>query len=114
VLEALGTIPDQNFSILIDASATERFISIAMLKRIKVMEFEEDEFKYVEMETGAKKKVGGNIKGCSINLGDFVTKVDLYVTILGSYDLVIGMDRLESHDAILDCNMKQLRLKDDL
>jgi hypothetical protein len=28
----------------------------------------------------------------SISLSDFVTKENLYVTILGSYDIVIGMD----------------------
>jgi hypothetical protein len=47
-------------------------------------------------------------------MGDFVTKVDLYVTILGSYDIVIGMDWLESHDAILNCKTKWLSLTDDL
>jgi hypothetical protein len=51
---------------------------------------------------------------CSINLGEFVTKANLYVTILGSYDIVIGMDWLESHDAILNCKTKWLSLTDDL
>jgi hypothetical protein len=37
----------------------------------------------------------------------------LYVTILGSYDVVIGMDWLESHEAILNCKTKQLSLVDD-
>jgi hypothetical protein len=36
VLETLGTIGDQTFSILIDIGAIERFISGAMLKIIKV------------------------------------------------------------------------------
>jgi hypothetical protein len=58
------------------------------------------------MASGAKKKVGGKVKDCNINLGDFVTSENLYVTILGSYDIVIRMDWIESHDAILNCNMK--------
>jgi len=33
--------------------------------------------------------------------------------ILGSYDIVISMDWLESHEAILNCKMKQLSLVDD-
>jgi hypothetical protein len=40
-------------------------------------------------------------------------KDNLYITILGSYDVVIGMDWLESHDVILNCNMKRLSLIDD-
>jgi hypothetical protein len=99
---------------LIDPYATESFISSATIKRIKVKEVEKDEFRYVEMESGAKQKVGGKVTYCSINLGDFVMKANIYVTILGYYDIVIGMDWLELHDAILNCKTKQLSLTDDL
>jgi hypothetical protein len=51
--------------------------------------------------------------GCALNLGEFVTRVNLYVMILGSYDVVIGMDWLESHEAILNCKTKHLSLIDD-
>ena len=51
--------------------------------------------------------------GCALNLGDFVTRTNLYVTILGSYDVVIGMEWLELHEAILNCKMKWLILVDD-
>jgi hypothetical protein len=51
--------------------------------------------------------------GCALNLGEFVTRVNLYVTILGSYDIVIGMDWLESHEATLNCKTKWLSLIDD-
>jgi hypothetical protein len=47
-------------------------------------------------------------------MGDFVTKVDIYVMILVLYDIVICMDWLESHDAILKCKTKRLSLMDDL
>jgi hypothetical protein len=92
MLETSGTIFDQNFSILIDPGATERFISSETLKRIKLKVVEQDEFRYVEMASGAKQKVGGKVVDCRINLGDFVTRSDLYVTILGSYDIMISMD----------------------
>jgi hypothetical protein len=91
---------------LIDPSVIERFISNAMIKRIKVKVVDQDEFRYVEMDLGAKQKVGGKVTDCSINLGYFVTKANLYVTILGYYDIVIGMDWLDLHDVILNDNMK--------
>jgi hypothetical protein len=62
------------------------------------------------MASGAKQKVGGKVTVCTLNLGDFITRVDLYVMILGSYDVVIGMDWLESHEVILNCKMKRLSL----
>jgi hypothetical protein len=62
------------------------------------------------MASRAKQKVGGKVTICTLNLGDFITKVDLYVMILGSYEVVIGMDWLESHEAILNYKTKQLSL----
>jgi hypothetical protein len=44
--------------------------------------------------------------GCLINLKGFITKANLYVTILRSYDMLIGMDWLELHDVILNHKMK--------
>jgi hypothetical protein len=49
------------------------------------------------MASRTKQKVGGKVVECTLNLGEFVTKANLYVTILGSYDVVIDMDWLESH-----------------
>jgi hypothetical protein len=106
VLKTIGTIADQTISILIDRGATESFISGAVLKRIKVKAVEQDEFSFIEMASGDKQKVGGRVMGCILNLGEFVTRANLYVTILGSYDVVIGMDWLESYEAILNCKTK--------
>jgi hypothetical protein len=113
VLETSSTVVDQTLSILIDPSATEIFISGAALKKIKVKAVELDGFNFVEMSSGAKQKVGGKVTGCTLNLREFVTRSNLYVTILGSYDIVIVMDWLESHEAILNCKTKQLSLVDD-
>jgi hypothetical protein len=66
------------------------------------------------MALGSKQKFRGKITDCSIKLEDFVTKENLYITILGSYDIVISMDYLESHDAILIFKTKRLSLMDDL
>jgi hypothetical protein len=54
------------------------------------------------------------IKVKVVDLGEFVTSVNLFVTILGSYGIMIGMDLLESHDTILKCKKKILILIYDL
>jgi hypothetical protein len=113
VLEMTGTVADQTLSILIDPGATENFISGAALKRIKVKPIKQDEFSFMEIASEAKQKVGGKVTGCALNLGEFVMRVNLYVTILGSYDVMIGMDWLETHEEILNCKMKRLSLVDD-
>ena len=91
---------------MIDPSATESFISGATLKRIKVKAVKQDEFSFIEMASRAKQKVGGKVTGCILNLGEFVTRANLYVAILGSYDIVINMEWLESHEVILNYNTK--------
>jgi hypothetical protein len=66
------------------------------------------------MASGAKQKVGGKVTDSSINLGYFIMKSNLYVMILGSYDIVIDMDWLELHDAILNYKTKRLTLTNDV
>jgi hypothetical protein len=73
----------------------------------------QDKYSFIERALEANQKVGGKVTGCDLNLGEFVTRVILYVTILGSYDVVIGMDWLETHEAILNCKIKRLSLVDD-
>jgi hypothetical protein len=77
---------------LIDLGVIESFISGAALKIIKVKEVKQDDFSFVEMASGSKQKVGGKVTGYILNLGDFVTRDNLYVMILGSNDVVIGID----------------------
>jgi hypothetical protein len=79
MLKMSGIITDQTLSILIDPGATKSFIFVAVLKRIKVKVVEQDEFSFVEMASGAKQKVGGKVTCCSLNLGEFVTRANLYV-----------------------------------
>jgi hypothetical protein len=65
------------------------------------------------MTFGAKQKVGGKGTCCIVNLGEFVTRANPYITILGSYDIVIGMDWLELHEVILNYKTKWWSLFDD-
>jgi hypothetical protein len=52
---------------------------------------------------GSQEKGWRKVMDCSLNLGYFFMKANLYVMILGSYDIIINMDWLESHEAILNC-----------
>eukprot|EP00253_Pinus_taeda_P015998 PITA_15998 len=66
-----------------------------------------------EMACGMKINVGKMVKDCEVDLGVCKTKVSLYSTILGGYDVVIGMDWLERHEALLDCKDKILHFTND-
>lgn len=65
------------------------------------------------MASGAKQKVGGKVTGFRLNLGGFFIRANLYIMILGYYDIMINMDCLESHEGIINYRKKQLSLVDD-
>lgn len=67
----------------------------------------------VELATGSKVVVDSLVLNCPLVLGDFHTFVDLHVMSLGSYDVVLGMDWLGSHQAQIDCRGKRVQWKDD-
>jgi hypothetical protein len=46
------------------------------------------------------------VRSCSISLNDVNTSIDLNIIPLGSYDILIGMDWLEKHYDVLDCQNK--------
>jgi hypothetical protein len=73
----------------------------------------QDKFSFLERASEANQKDGGRVTGCALNQGEFVMRDNLYVTILGSYDIVIGMDWLETHEANLNYKTKRLSLVDD-
>ncbi|KAH9312122.1 hypothetical protein KI387_027157, partial [Taxus chinensis] len=48
-----------------------------------------------------------------LDLPNFSMEVDLYVTPLGSYDIVIGVNWLADHKEKVDCYEKNIKCLDD-
>jgi microsomal dipeptidase-like Zn-dependent dipeptidase len=65
------------------------------------------------MASEVKQIVRGLVNDCEIDLRDYVAKVSHYIMILGSYNIVIGMDWLETHEEVLDCKNKKFYCVDD-
>ena len=51
---------------------------------------------------GMKRKVTKIVKDCRISFSSLNAIVNLNILLLGSYDILIGMDWLENHKAIID------------
>jgi hypothetical protein len=65
------------------------------------------------MASGEKQVVGPSVDNCIVDLGVYTTRLKVYVTALGAYDLIIGMDWLESHRDLVDCFAKRVLCVDD-
>ncbi|GJX94805.1 putative reverse transcriptase domain-containing protein [Tanacetum coccineum] len=66
-------------------------------------------------DSGAKKNgkvVSTNtvLRGCTLALYNHCFKIDLLPTRLGSFDVIIGMDWLSYHRAVIDCYEKIVRI----
>ncbi|GKF91741.1 reverse transcriptase domain-containing protein, partial [Tanacetum coccineum] len=61
-----------------------------------------------EVELADGKVVGTNtvLRGCTLALYNHCFKIDLLPTRLGSFDVIVGMDWLSYHQAVIDCYEK--------
>ena len=60
----------------------------------------------VELAMGSKVVVDSLVRSCCLDLGTFTTIVDLCILSLGSYDIMLGMDWLATHQVNIDFHHK--------
>ena len=60
----------------------------------------------VQVATGTKGKISELVKGCPLSMNGLNTIAYLNIIHLGSYDVLIRMDWLDTHHAGLDCYNK--------
>lgn len=113
VIEASSVLHDSSISILFDSGASNSFISPLVVERCGLMATSQGEKWQVELASGSKLVVEKFVQYCSLSIGALSTKVNLRILPLGSYDVVLGMDWLSAHRAIIDCHRKAVRCFDD-
>ena len=97
MVESSSTLNHINVKILFDSSATDSFISPSELGKSGLAAYDHDEFKQVEMASREKQVLGPTVDNCIVDLGVCTTRLNVYVTALGVYDLIIRMDWLKAH-----------------
>jgi hypothetical protein len=108
VVEIEGMIFNHLVSVLIDPGSNLSYIAPRAVDKCKLQPQKKTKPWLVQLATGTKRKVVEVIPACQIMLGEFPTQATLNVLLLGSYDLLIGMDWLAAHKAKLDCYHKTL------
>jgi hypothetical protein len=113
VVDSLGTLNHVNVKIVFDSGATNSFISPCALEKCGLAYYKNDDFKQVEMASREKQEVGPRVDNCLVDLRVCTTRLKVYITALGMYDLIIGIDWLEAHQAVVDCFAKRVLCVDD-
>eukprot|EP00253_Pinus_taeda_P029272 PITA_29272 len=108
VVESSGIINGIKLKILFDTGAIDSFISSYALNKCGLAARKQNDFNQVEMASRELQSVGLSVDQCKIDLVVCTTKLKVYVTALGTYDLIIGMDWLEAHQAWVDCYGKRI------
>ncbi|GJY19709.1 putative reverse transcriptase domain-containing protein [Tanacetum coccineum] len=82
-----------------------RFSSLLDIKPIKI----EDSYE-VELADGRIVSTNTVLKGCTLSLVNHIFEIDLMPIELGTFDVIIGMDWLVKHDAVIVCGEKVVRI----
>nr|GEX67291.1 hypothetical protein [Tanacetum cinerariifolium] len=82
-----------------------RFSSILDIDLVKINASYE-----VELADGRVVSTNTVLKGCTMNLVNHLFKIDLMPIELGTFDVIIGMDWLVKHDAVIVCGEKVVRI----
>ncbi|GJW66669.1 putative reverse transcriptase domain-containing protein [Tanacetum coccineum] len=101
---------DHYACILFDSGAEKSFVSSAFTPFIDIAPTALNTS--YEVELADRKVVSTNtiLRSCTLVLLNHVFKIDLLPTRLGSFDVIIGMDWLAYHRALIDCYEKIVRI----
>jgi hypothetical protein len=104
MIEVEGKIINQHVAILIDSGASHYYIDPKIVARFHLEKSKLKQSSLVQLATGTKRRINETVRGFPINLNGVSTNVDLNIIPLRSYDILIRMDWLDQHQAILDCH----------
>ncbi|GKA77903.1 putative reverse transcriptase domain-containing protein [Tanacetum coccineum] len=83
--------------------AEKSFVSSAFTSFIDIAPIALNTSYEIELADGKVVSTNTVLRGCTLTLYNHIFKIDLLPTRLGSFDVIIGMDWLSYHRAIIDC-----------
>ncbi|GJT95631.1 putative reverse transcriptase domain-containing protein [Tanacetum coccineum] len=101
---------DHYACILFDSGAEKSFVSSAFTPFIDIALTALNTSYEVELADGKVVSTNTVLRSCTLVLLNHVFKIDLLPTRLGSFDVIVGMDWLSYHRAVIDCYEKIVRI----
>ncbi|GKA79655.1 putative reverse transcriptase domain-containing protein [Tanacetum coccineum] len=97
-------------SVLFDSGADQSFVSTAFSTLLDIIPDTLDVSYAVELADGRISETNSVLRGCTLGLLDHSFNIDLMPVELGSFDVIIGMDWLENHHAVIVCDERTVRI----
>nr|GEV40352.1 putative reverse transcriptase domain-containing protein [Tanacetum cinerariifolium] len=101
---------DHYASVLFDSGAERSFVSIEFTHFINISPVTLNTSYDVELAYGKIVNTNIVLRGCTLALFSHMFKIDLLQTRLGSFDVIVGMDWLSYHRAVIVCYEKIVRI----
>nr|GEV88165.1 hypothetical protein [Tanacetum cinerariifolium] len=96
--------------VLFDSGSDKSFVSISLASMLNIPPITIDTIYDTEMTDGNLVSTNTVIQGCTLSLLKQPFKIDLMPIILGSFDVVIGMDWLSKYHAKILCDEKFVQI----
>nr|GEV74903.1 hypothetical protein [Tanacetum cinerariifolium] len=97
-------------TMLFDSGEDESFVDIKFSHLIDIKPVKLNSSYEVELADGKVVSTNSVLKGCTLNLLDHLFDIDLMLIELGTFDVIVGMDWLVKHDAIIVCGRKEVHV----
>nr|GEV18878.1 hypothetical protein [Tanacetum cinerariifolium] len=97
-------------SILFDSGSDRSFVDTRFSSMLNIDSVKINASYEVELSDERVVSTNTILKGCTLNLVDHLFEIDLMPIELGTFDVIIGMDWLVKHDAVIIYGEKVLRI----
>nr|GEU76342.1 putative reverse transcriptase domain-containing protein [Tanacetum cinerariifolium] len=101
---------DHYASVLFNSGAERSFVSIEFTPFINISPVALNTSYDVELADGKIVSTNTILRGCTLAFFSHMFKIDLLPTRLGSFDVIVGMDWLSYHRAVIVCYEKIVRI----
>jgi hypothetical protein len=106
MIEVEGKIINHHVAILFDSGESQCCIDPKIVDKLHLEISKLGKSILVQLATGTKRRIHDMVRSCTISLNGVNTSMDVNIIPLGSYDILIGMDRLDKCHDVLYCHNK--------
>ncbi|GJY87381.1 putative reverse transcriptase domain-containing protein [Tanacetum coccineum] len=97
-------------SVLFDSGSDKSFVNTSHSHLIDIKPVRLNTSYKVELADGRIVSTNTVLRGCTLKLNNHLFEIDLMPIELGTFDIVIGMDWLVEHDAVIVCGKKEVHI----
>ncbi|GJT35360.1 putative reverse transcriptase domain-containing protein [Tanacetum coccineum] len=110
VIKGMFLLNNHYAFVLFDSGADRSFVSTTFSTLLDITPDALDVSYAIEIADGRISKTNTILKGCTLGLLGHPFNVNLMPVELGSFDIIIGMDWLANHHAVIVCDEKIMRI----